>query len=128
MGLMGIAIGLLVAAAAGFNLGGFLIASVVSGVMAVVIADALLEHFGRHKRRTGRRREPRIRRTERPADFRLRLSSFKNYVISGSGVSEDGFRSSMPFWASANPISPTPAKSSGYIRAILLRIRAILRS
>lgn len=128
MGLIGSAVGLTVAMAIPIGTVGCVIASAVFGVIWGLAAHCFIDDFFPNKRQIGKREAQRTLPPEPPVNFQKRLSAFANHAISNSSNANDDFRSSMPFWATSYPSTPTPAKSNRFIRLILLRIRQILRS
>ena len=128
MGIVGSSCGLVAASAIPCGMAGYVIGSVIIGVIFGWIANRLFLHFVPARTLTRRPTVQKTRREAPPADFRRRLSAFTNLTISGSDGQEDDFRSGMPFWAGSLPSTATPAKSSRLVRLILLRIRQILRS
>ncbi len=71
------------------------------------------------------RRKPRM---HPPIDFQKRLCDFVSLAKREPSQDKIEHPSSVPYWSASGIKKPTPAKSSRYIRLVLLRIRQILRS
>ena len=127
-GMIGSTAGL--AAAMGLQCGTFgsVIGPLTFGVICGVAANKFFRVIVPDRTLVRQPIEQKPRRESPPQDFRERLSVLTKLTGPESGSQEDAFRSDMPFWAVPLPSTATPAKSSRFVRLILLRIRQILRS